>query len=428
MTRVGLAVHRTFHAIGHSRNFRLFFIGQAVSVTGTWMQSVASAWLVLQITHSGVALGIQAALNFGPILLLGAWGGALADRGDKHRILLGTQAAFGILALAMWAVVQTDVVQLWMVYGLSLLQGIVTAVDNPTRQSFFAEMVEERDLTNAVSLNSAVMTGTRIVGPALAGLLIATAGMAPVFLVNAVSYLAVIAGLLVMRRDELRRTPRAAEGRVIREGFRYAWETPALRVPIVLMAVVFLFSFNFSVLLPLLAERDLHGDAGTLGSLLAVMGVGSLIGALAVAGRVRPTPERLSWASIGLGLATLLVASAPSLSPVLVALIPLGFVGVVFMITGNSALQLTARPDMRGRVMAIYAIVFLGGTPIGAPISGWIAEVFGARIGLAFGAVIAIAAGVAALRTLAGKRLRPEPAAAAVPGGLSGVPADASVT
>jgi MFS family permease len=315
-----------------------------------------------------------------------------------------------------------------MVYGLSLLQGIVTAVDNPTRQSFFAEMVEERDLTNAVSLNSAVMTGTRIVGPALAGLLIATAGMAPVFLVNAISYLAVIAGLLVMRRDELRRTPRAAEGRVIREGFRYAWETPALRVPIVLMAVVFLFSFNFSVLLPLLAERDLHGDAGTLGSLLAVMGVGSLIGALAVAGRVRPTPERLSWASIGLGLATLLVASAPSLSPVLVALIPLGFVGVVFMITGNSALQLTARPDMRGRVMAIYAIVFLGGTPIGAPISGWIAEVFGARIGLAFGAVIAIAAGVAALRTLAGKRLRPEPAAAAVPGGLSGVPADASVT
>jgi MFS family permease len=428
VTRVGLAVHRTFHAIGHSRNFRLFFIGQGVSVTGTWMQSVASAWLVLQITHSGVALGIQAALNFGPILLLGAWGGALADRGDKHRILLGTQAAFGILALAMWAVVQTDVVRLWMVYGLSLLQGVVTAVDNPTRQSFFAEMVDERDLTNAVSLNSAIMTGTRIVGPALAGLLIATAGMAPVFLVNAISYLAVIAGLLVMRRDELRRTPRAAEGRVIREGFRYAWETPALRVPIVLMAVVFLFSFNFSVLLPLLAERDLHGDAGTLGSLLAVMGVGSLIGALAVAGRVRPTPERLSWASIGLGLATLLVASAPSLSPVLVALIPLGFVGVVFMITGNSALQLTARPDMRGRVMAIYAIVFLGGTPVGAPISGWIAEIFGARIGLSFGAVIAIVAGVAALRTLAGKRRRPEPAAGAVPSGLSGVPADASVS
>jgi MFS family permease len=424
LTRVGLAVHRTFHALGHSRNFRLFFVGQAVSVTGTWMQSVAAAWLVLQLTHSGVALGIQAALNFGPILLLGAWGGALADRGDKRRILVGTQAGFGILALAMWAIVQTDVVQLWMVYALSLLQGVVTAIDNPTRQSFFAEMVDDRDLANAVSLNSAIMTGTRIVGPALAGVLIAAAGMAPVFLINAASYLAVIAGLIAMRRDELRRTPRPDEGSSIRDGFRYVWSMPALRVPLLLMAVVFLFSFNFSVLVPLLAERDFHGGAGTFGSLLSVMGVGSLIGALAVAGRVRPTMSRLAAASIALGLATLVVAWAPTLTAALVALVPLGFVGVVFMITGNSSLQLASRPDMRGRVMAIYAMVFLGGTPIGAPIAGWLAESFGARTSLALGAFVAVLAGFAALRSALAHRTegepkdgraRPEPLAAEAP-------------
>ncbi len=417
MTRVGLAVHRTFHALGHSRNFRLFFAGQAVSVTGTWMQSVASAWLVLQLTHSGIALGIQTALNFAPILLLGAWGGALADHGDKRRIVLGTQAAFGILALAMWALVEADVVRLWMVYGLSLLQGIVTAIDTPARQSFFAEMVDERDLTNAVSLNSAVMTGTRIVGPALAGVLIATAGMAPVFLVNAVSYLAVIAGLVAMRERDLRRSPRPDTGRAIRDGLRYVWGRPGLRLPLVLMAVVFLFSFNFSVLLPLLAERDFHGDAGTFGSLLSVMGVGSLLGALVVAGRVRPTPQRLAWASIALGLATLLVAFAPSLTAALAAAVPLGFVGIVFLITGNSTLQLTARPDMRGRVMAIYAIVFLGGTPIGAPISGWIAETFGARASLAFGACVAVLAGVGAVWRQAAAET--EPHQEAVPAGVA---------
>ncbi len=214
VTKIGFAVHRTFHSFSHSRNFRLFFVGQIVSVTGTWMQSVAAAWLVLQLTGSSVALGIQLALNFGPILLLGAWAGLLADRRDKRVILIGTQTAFALQALALWVLVFAGVAQLWMVYALSLFAGIVTAIDNPARQSFYAEMVGQKDLTNAVSLNSAVMTGTRIVGPALAGVLIATVGLAPSFLFNGISYVAVIAALIAMRPDELHRevVPVAREG------------------------------------------------------------------------------------------------------------------------------------------------------------------------------------------------------------------------
>ncbi|MGZ4155476.1 MAG: MFS transporter [Actinomycetota bacterium] len=246
MTKVGLAVHRTFHAVSHSRNFRLFFIGQAVSVTGTWMQSVASAWLVLQLspTHTGLALGIQATLNFGPMLFLGAYGGLLADRRDKRAILIATQTAFAILAFALWALVATNVVELWMVYALSLLQGIVTAADMPARQSFYAEMVGDAELTNAISLNSAVMTGTRIIGPALAAILIAWIGLAWCFLLNGISYIAVIGGLLLMRAAELHRSRAARRKGQLREGVSYVWHTPELRDPLVWMAFVFAFAFT----------------------------------------------------------------------------------------------------------------------------------------------------------------------------------------
>lgn len=397
MTRVGLAVHRTFHALGHSRNFRLFFAGQAVSVTGTWMQMVATAWLVLRLTGSGVALGIETALAFGPILLLGAWGGAIADRHDKRTVLLGAQVAYATLALALWALVATDVVELGLVYALALGQGIVTAIEMPTRHSFFAEMVEPRDLTNAVSLNSAVMTGTRIVGPALAGVLIAGVGMEWCFLINGVSYLAVIGALVSMRRDELRRQRAPREAGAIREGLRYAWRTPGLRRPLVLMSALFLFSFNYSVLLPLFAERTLRGGAGTLGTLLSMMGVGSLAGALVIAGRARADEHRLALAAAVVGLMTVLTAIAPTTSVASVAMIALGFASIVFMITANSTLQLTARPDMRGRVMALYGMVFLGSTPIGGPIAGWVGEHLGARVGLAGGGTVALATGAIGL-------------------------------
>jgi MFS family permease len=393
VTRTRLAVHRTFHAIGHSRNFRLFFAGQAVSVSGTWMQMVAAAWLVLHLTGSGVALGIDTALTFGPILVFGAIGGTFADRHDKRRILLATQVAFGLLALALWAIVATGVVELWMVYALSFLQGVVTSLDQPARQSFFAEMVEPRDLPNAVSLNSAVMTGTRIVGPAMAGALIAGIGMEWCFLINAASYLAVIAGLLAMHTDELRPQRAAREAGAIRQGLRYVWRTGELRRPLVLMSVLFLCSFNYTVLMPLLARRTFGGDAGTLGLLLSVTGVGSLAGALVMAGRGRAGERPLVLAALGVGVATLLVAAAPSLDIAVATMVPLGVASIVFFITANSTLQLASRPDMRGRVMALYGIVFLGSTPIAGPVAGWVGEHLGARAGLAGGGVAALVTG-----------------------------------
>ncbi len=304
MTPVRVTFHRTFHSLGHSQNFRRFFIGQAISVTGTWMQMVAAAWLVLQLTGSGVALGIDTALAFGPILLFGPLGGALADRHDKRRILLATQVTFGVLALGLWAIVASGVVELWMVYALSFLQGVTTSIDQPTRQSFFSEMVEEKDLPNAVSLNSAVMTGTRIVGPALAGALIAGVGLSWCFLLNAISYLAVIASLLSMHTEALRTQRAPREAGAIREGFRYAWRTDELRRPLILMSVLYLFSFNYSVLIPLFAERTFGGDAGTLALLFSVAGVGSLAGALVMANHPRPGERMLALAAVGVGIVT----------------------------------------------------------------------------------------------------------------------------
>ncbi|MEW6059052.1 MAG: MFS transporter [Actinomycetota bacterium] len=430
MTKVGLAFHRTFHSVSHSRNFRLFFVGQAVSVTGTWMQSMALAWLVLRLTDSGVALGVQMALNFGPVLFLGAHGGLLADRHDKRKILISTQAAFAVLALALWALVAFDVVNVWHVYGLSLLQGIVTAADMPARQSFYAEMVGEDDLTNAVSLNSAIITGTRIVGPALAAALIATIGVASCFLLNAVSYLALIGGLMAMRPEEFHGTGQVDLGKgQVREGLRYVWRTPGLRLPLVWMAIIFTFSFNFSILLLLLAERTFHGDAGTYGMMLAVMGLGSMLGALAVARQQCPNPRRVAAAATGFGLISVGAAAAPTLGWVVAALVPVGAISMVFMITGNSTLQLTSRPEMRGRVMALYGIAFLGVAPVGGPLAGWLADRFGTRLSIGFGGFVAALTGLVGLWTLA--RRRREVAREPLPGPSDtavGVPVGASAS
>ena len=414
MTRVRLTFHRTFHSLGHSENFRRFFIGQAISVTGTWMQMVAAAWLVLQLTGSGVALGIDTALAFGPILLFGPLGGSLADRYDKRRILLATQVTFGALAFVLWGIVATGVVELWMVYALSFLQGVTTSIDQPTRQSFFAEMVEDRDLPNAVSLNSAVMTGTRIVGPALAGALIAGIGLQWCFFINACSYVAVIVALLSMHADQLRRQRAPHEAGAIREGLRYAWRTGELRRPLVLMSVLYLFSFNYSVLMPLFAERTFDGDAGTLALLFSVAGVGSLAGALVMASRPRPGERMLALAAIGVGVVTTLVALAPTLHVAVISMLPLGVASIVFFVTANSTLQLTSRPDMRGRVMALYGIVFLGTTPLGAPVAGWIGEHLGPRVAFAGGGLVALATGLIGLwvlsRRATAERLELEPA------------------
>lgn len=397
MTQVELAFHRTFHSL-RTRNFRLYLAGLGISGTGIWIHTVASAWLVLRLTGSGVALGLEMTFMFAPILFLGALGGVVADRFDKQRILLVTQSSFVLLSTTLGLLTATGAVRLWMVYAISLGVGLVTVVDHPTRQSFVPEMVGKRDVTNAVSLNSAVFTGARIVGPAIGAAIIAGIGISAGFFVDAVSYLAVIGGLLLMRRGELQRAERSREGEGgIREGFRYVWRTRELRLPLVLMAVLFAFSFNFMVLLPLMADRVFGGGAGTYGSLLSLMGVGSFVGALAFANRPRPGMRLLGFAGLAVGTFSLAAAFAPSLAWEYAALVPLGFASIAFMITGNTTLQLTAEPSMRGRVMALYSVVFLGSTPIGAPVAGWMGQHLGPRVGLAFGGALALLGSVVAL-------------------------------
>ncbi len=397
--RVTAAIGRTFSSVRTSRNFRLYLFGQTVSAIGTWMNFTASAWLVLQLTDSGTALGANVALYFLPVLVLGAYGGVLADRFDKRHILMITQAAYAAVALSLWALVATDVVELWMVYSLSLASGVVTAIDNPSRQSFYIEMVGEEHVRNAVSLNSAAFTGSRIFGPAIAGVLIATVGIATCFLIDGVSYAAVLIALVAMRPAELHPQKRSTRDRGhLVAGLRYVWATDELRRPLLAMAVVFTVSFNFAVFVPLLAERTFGGDAGTFGALSALAGVGSFLGAIVLASRVpEPRMRDLALWAVAAGVTLALPGFAPTLFFAGVAMIPMGFTIMAFMITGNTMLQLNARPEARGRVMALYGIVFLGSTPIGAPIAGVLGEHLGARVGFVLSGLVAAGLGVSLL-------------------------------
>ncbi|MEX0650542.1 MAG: MFS transporter, partial [Actinomycetota bacterium] len=397
--RVTAVIGRTFSSARTSRNFRLYLIGNTVSAIGTWMNFTASAWLVLTLTDSGTALGANIALYFLPVLLLGAYGGVLADRFDKRHILMMTQASYGVVALALWGLVATDLVDLWMVYTLSLASGIVTAIDNPSRQSFYIEMVGEEHVRNAVSLNSAAFTGSRVIGPAIAGLVIDKADIATCFLIDGVSFAAVLIALSVMRPAELHAQKRSTRERGhLSAGLRYVWATDELRRPLLAMAVVFTVSFNFAVFVPLLAKETFGGDAGTFGALSALAGVGSFAGAIVMASRV-PVPRMRDLAlwSVATGVSLVLSGFAPTLWLAGAAMIPMGFTIMAFMITGNTMLQLNARPEARGRVMALYGIVFLGSTPIGAPIAGVIGEHLGPRVGFVISGVVAGGLGLALL-------------------------------
>lgn len=387
-------VDRTFRSL-RVRNFRLFLTGQLLSGIGTWMQWTAAPWLVLQLTHSGVALGVDTALGALPILLFGAWGGVLADRFDNRKILVWTQSLYAALAFALFALDASGVVRVWHVYALSFLTGVVGAVDMPTRQTFYLEMVGPDELTNAMSLNTATFTGSRIVGPVIAGIMIGAVGTAPVFLVNGITYLAVVVALAALRVGELHPRELVAKARgQVREAVRYVWRTSSLRLPLILMALVFTLSFNFQVLVPLLAERTFEGDAGTFAGLLALLGIGSLAGALVMAARSsRSNVSRLAAAAIALGGTSLLLAVAPTLPAAWLATPFAGAAGTAFAITANSTLQLNASAVFRGRVMALYTVVFIGSTPVGGPISGWVGEYIDPRVALAGGAVIAIVAG-----------------------------------
>ena len=386
------ALRRPFSSLAVP-NYRRYFTGQLISISGNWMQIVAEVWLVLQLTGSGVAVGLTTAAQFAPILLFGAYGGLLADRLDKRALLLGTQAAMVLPAVALFGLVVTGVVEVWMVVALAFVRGTVNALDNPARQSFVIEMVGADRVVNAVSLNSVIVHGARVAGPALAGLLIATVGVASCFLLNALSFAAMIAALRSMAAEELGTPPRAARGRgALRAALRYVARTPELAVPLGMMALVGTLSFNFQVLLPLFARFSFDAGPQTYALLVSTMGLGSIAGALVTGAYVSVTPRVLVGASLAFGGFTALAAAAPTLPLAAAALVLVGAASVTFAAGVNSSLQLAVDPAMRGRVMALYSVVFLGSTPIGAPIAGALSDLAGPRAGLTLGALAALGA------------------------------------
>lgn len=359
------------------------------------MQTVGQAWLVLELTGSGTALGLVVALQFLPVLLFAPWGGVLADRFSKRKLLFITQTSAGTLALILATLVLTNTVTLWMVYVLASLLGIVNAVDNPTRQSFAFEMVGADNVRNAVTLNSTEVNLARIIGPAIAGIIIATIGIAFCFFLNAVSYGATLICLFLMRASELHleKPLERVKGQLM-QGFRYVWHTPLLRNTLIMMGIVGTFTFEFQVSLALMAKYTFAGDAHAYALLMSSMGIGAVIGGLATAGRKRIVPQDLVWISIGFGIAMMLASLAPSLTLGAAAMVIVGVCSLWFQSLGNSLLQLESVPNMRSRVMSLWSVAFMGSTPIGGPIIGWIGEYVNPRWGLAVGGMAALAAGL----------------------------------
>jgi MFS family permease len=389
---VSAALRRSFTSLSVP-NYRRYFTGQLISLSGNWMQIVAEMWLILSLTGSGLAVGVTSALQFLPFLLFGAFGGLLADRFPKRNLLIVTQTLMALPALALWGIYVSGAVEPWMVWALVFVRGSVNAVDNPTRQSFAIEMVGPDRVVNAVSLNNAIIHSARILGPAGAGILIATLGVGPCFLLNALSFGAMIVALRAMDPAELRPAPTASRGRgAVRASIAYVVRTPALAIPLGMMAVVGTLGYNFQVILPLLARFSFDGGAATYTALAVAMGVGSVAGALAAGAHGSVGPRLLIAAAFGFGAVALLAAVAPSVPLEIAALIPLGAASVTFAAGINSSLQLAAEPAMRGRVMALYSIVFLGSTPIGGPIAGWLSQSIDPRAAL----VMAGAAGLTA--------------------------------
>ncbi|SDC61407.1 MFS transporter [Rhodococcus tukisamuensis] len=392
-------------------NFRLYFGGQAVSMVGTWMQAVAQAWLVLQLTGSGTALGFVVALQTLPVLLFGPYGGVVADRLDKRRLMIGLQAMMGALALVLGLLTVTHTVTLWQVYLLAFLLGMNNCFENPARQAFVLEMVGPADLRNAVSLNSVLVNAARAVGPAVAGIVIAAGGLGICFLLNALSFVAVVVSLVRLDVAALCPSPpvRRSPGQ-LREGLGYVGRTPELLIPLLMMALVGALAYEFQVVLPVLARETFGGGAEVYGFMTAAMGAGAVVGGLYVAARGRTGVRALSTSAAVFGVLIAAAAFAPTLWLELAALAFVGAASVGFMATGNSTLQLGADPSMRGRVMALWSVAFLGSTPIGGPIAGFVAEEFGGRAALAMGAASClVAAGLALLVARRRSAAAPEP-------------------
>jgi MFS family permease len=387
----------TFRSLAH-RNFRLLFTGMAVSMVGTWLQFIAQALLVLRLTDSGVALGIVTAAQFGPILLFGAWAGVLCDRVDKRRLMFATQAAMMVLAVALGVLVLSGRATIGVVYVFAGLTGVAIAFDNPVRRTILTELVDDDDLHNAVSLNSAVITASKIVGPALAAVLVSTVGIGWCFVLNGLSFVAVLWALRAMDGREIRSSERLPKAKgQIRAGLAYVWSQPDLRVPLLMMSVIATLAFNWHVLIPLLATRDLGGDSTTYAVLTTAMSIGSMAGALLLARRRVVDTHFLARGCVLFGLASLALSLAPNLAVACVTGVIVGASGIALLSGTMTLLQLGAVPVMRGRVMALFSIVFLGSTPVGGPLSGWVAEHLGSRVAIGMGAVAALTTGVVAL-------------------------------
>ncbi|MER6331959.1 MFS transporter [Streptomyces sp. NPDC001034] len=401
-----LGLGDTFAAL-RVRDFRLYFAGQCVSLVGTWMQAVAQSWLVLQLTGSGTVLGLVVAVQFLPVLLLGPYGGLVADRADKRRLLMATQTALAGLALVLGLLSVTHVVRLWMVVILAVALGTVNAIDNPTRQTLVPEVVGPELLRDAVSLNSVTTNAARAVGPALAGVLIASVGVGVCFLANAASFAAVLLALRVMRTDRLQRSAPVEKGPgQLAAGLRYVRGTAGLWVPLAMMALIGTLAYEFQVVLPVLARTGVHGDARTYGFMTSAMGLGATVGGLAVAAFGRAGAVPLIRTAAFFAAALTAVAVIPWLPGVLAALAVVGAASTAFLATGNTTLQLVADPSLRGRVMALWSVTFLGSTPVGGPVVGVVAQHLGPRAGLGLGAGACLAATVLGFAVL--PRISPE--------------------
>jgi MFS family permease len=399
-----------------TRNYRLYFSGQLISVPGTWLQTVAQAWLVLQLTPSGSALGITVALQALPVLLFGSWAGAIADGVDKRKVLLGTQALQAALALILGALTVAHVVELWMVWVLALGLGVARALDVPTRQAFVSELVEDAALPRAISINSTVAAAARMVGPAAGGTLIALLGVGACFLINGASFIGPLLGLLAMDTSKLFRPdrPPARAPRAVRAGVRYVRGRRDLLIPLIMMALVGTLAYEFQVTIPLLAHQQFGLGATGFGLLYAAMGCGSVVGGLTIAGRVAPRVKTIAAAALvfaaGLGAAAL----SPGPVTAAIFLAGAGAASVVFSSTTNATIQLRADPAMRGRVVALYIVAFMGSTPIGGPLVGVVGELAGPRAALGVGAAGCLLAAALALAygLSSGERIRPAAAPA----------------
>ena len=394
------------------RNYRLFASGQVVSLTGTWMQRVAQDWLVLNLSHnSGTAIGLTTGLQFAPVLFFGLYGGVIADRFPKRRTLVITQIVMGLFALTLGLLDVTGAVQLWHVYALAAALGIASAIDAPVRQAFVTELVGPSLLPNAVGLNSSAFNAARVLGPAVAGLMIASVGTSWVFLINASSFVAVIAGLLMIRDNELYvGKPAARKKGAVREGLRYVRSRPDLIAITSLVGVVGMLGFNFQITSALMVKNVFHHGAESYGIISATYAFGSLLGALASARRGRPARRLVFIAAATYGVFEIIAGLMPTYWTFFAVLVPFGFFTLTLSTAANTNVQLSVSPAMRGRVMALYLLVFMGGTPIGAPLVGWIAEVAGPRWSLITGGIASAAAAVLAAAYLARKeQLKVEP-------------------